>query len=145
MIRSLPAKDVAPVEDHSDRQIFDFFGLPRELRDEIYSILGKEVEIVKAFDDTGRARELQVTVADVMLPEVQTLSRQFKTEYDENHKRGTKIIFEDFGGAIRCPAIGDRPDLIAEPRHYFFWSVMTRTATVRVAKSTTTYPPIESG
>lgn len=86
------------------KDVFDFFGLPRELRNEIYSLL-TEVKYLSTDRGENDEHPTKVSIAAAPLNHPLTLCRQFKTEYEETFKHGLKITFQDMGGQIRAPQI----------------------------------------
>ena len=96
--------DVADTE-----RVFDFFGLPRELRNEIYSLLTKEEVLNSGITTDGYAESIRVTVKNAMLPKLFVLNRQFQAEYEEQFERGQTIVFKDVGSTtLRRPDFGDK-------------------------------------
>jgi hypothetical protein len=87
--------------DAAKKDIFDFFGLPRELRNQVYSLLAQDLCLCSdADDDEDYSTAIEVRVAAAPLPKLFTLCRQFKTEYEELFKRGLTATFKDLGRDI---------------------------------------------
>jgi hypothetical protein len=84
--------------DAATKDIFDFFGLPRELRNEVYSLLTANLCLCSGYDDELTAFEVRVAAAP--LPELFTLCRQFRVEYEEQFTHGLTATFKDLGREI---------------------------------------------
>ena len=70
---------------HDD--IFDFFRLPRELRDQIDAEITTDLEIASGRDEGGEPIRIEVMVRDGPVQKVLHLCRQFKEEYSESTGR----------------------------------------------------------
>ena len=92
-------KSHPPVTGDDEERIFDFFGLPRELRNEIYSMLTEDVEVQNGYDDDGDVPfGLQITVQSKMLLTPRLLNQQFKNEYEQETKGHQVLVLKDIGG-----------------------------------------------
>ena len=83
----------------AEERIFDFFKLPRKLRDAIYNKLGVEIELASGWDDEGRSKSFGVKMKKGPSAKLLLVSHQFKTEYEQQVRRKPTIIFRDFGGS----------------------------------------------
>lgn len=83
---------------HDDR-VFDCFNLPRELRDEVYSYLTKDLSVESGSSSMGSGKtRMRVILKHVQINKVRLLNHQFKTEYDERTKYIYINTLEDTGG-----------------------------------------------
>lgn len=82
-------------DDSDTHRFFDFFGLPRELRDEIYCQLGQQVDL--ASDDTEEPTVIQATIRNVPIPKLLCLCTQFKEEYEKNLSGAQTLVLQDNG------------------------------------------------
>lgn len=98
-------KPPATTTQYGQEGIFDFFGLPKELRNQIYSLLTESRVVVKPHDEHGQLENLQACIPAMPIPMMFTLCCLFKTEYEETFKRGLAITFKDLGAVIEPPAI----------------------------------------
>ena len=81
--------------------IFDFFGLPRELRDKVYGWLTQDLCLCGSDDDEeNEPTIIEVRLVAAPLPKLFTLCRQFRTEYEERFKHGLTATFKDLGQEI---------------------------------------------
>ena len=64
-------------------QTFDFFGLPRELRDEIYLMLAVDTDPVGGINKCNRPKDIQVGTERGPFAKLLRLNRQLKSEYEE--------------------------------------------------------------
>lgn len=101
-----PAQEV---DDSSNEKIFDFFGLPPELRNAIYDLMTEEVQI---FDfevvDPEEGLDDIVIMEKHMLVKCLLLNRQFKDEYESQTQPNQRFIFKDSTynvAAIHLPSI----------------------------------------
>ena len=78
--------------------IFDFFTLPPELRNIIYSMLLVDREVVSGVTERGE-QSIEVTARVRPLLKLLFLARQFKTEYEENARHVQTLLFKDMGGS----------------------------------------------
>ena len=81
--------------DATARQIFDFFGLPAELRNEIYSHLTEDVKLDSGEDRKGVAVRSDVVVKDTVIINCLLLNRQFKEEYEHEIASRQTLVFTD--------------------------------------------------
>lgn len=77
----------------------DFFKLPREMRDEIYSNLTKDVVIVEGVAKREQGK-LKVTVKKAPMPNLARVSKQFKEEYERQNRPRRILSFKDLGGPL---------------------------------------------
>ena len=91
-----------------EERIFDFFGLPRELRDAIYSMLAIDSEIGSGLKKDGQ-RGIQVKVQCGLLVDLLVLNHQFKSEHEERLKPGQTLLLVDLGGENLEPQIKKAP------------------------------------
>ena len=91
--------------DGLDKRVFDFFGLPRELRNEVYAHLNKDLCVNSGYDQTGELIKPQTYATAVPIPHVLRICRQLKTEYEEAFKGGFTITFKDLGAPDYEPAL----------------------------------------
>lgn len=85
------------MSDHD--QIFDFFGLPRGLRNNIYGLLTRDVVIAQGSDAQGYPNTVRIQVQDGPFQQLLHLNHQFKAEYEQEIKRFQTILFRDLGSA----------------------------------------------
>lgn len=90
--------------------IFDFFALPRELRDNIYDMLSeeKEANIIIRF-------RMQAP-----LQRARFINRQFKSEYDERclaNMHNMHLMIQDPNGKLRLNGLQDCPRFATRARH----------------------------
>ena len=92
-------------DDPTEERIFDFFGLPRELRNEIYSMLTEDVGLQKGYDDDDDDDDeydehagLRITVQSKMLLTPRLLNHQLKNEYEQEMKDHETLVIKDIGG-----------------------------------------------
>lgn len=102
-------EETQPTGD-ADKDVFDFFALPRELRNMVYPLLVED-HILNEHLATTEARILHVP-----LPELQTLSHQFRDEYNETFKQGLTINFEDYRAEGYWPEIPPPPQNITKAK-----------------------------
>ena len=87
--------------DAATKNRFDFFGLPRELRNEVYSLLAQDLCLCSDVDDNeDYPTAIEIRVVAAPLPKLFTLCRRFKTENEERFKCGLTAIFKDLGREI---------------------------------------------
>lgn len=90
--------------DLKDRLFFDFFALPRELRDEIYSLMTKSVKLESGMHANGEGpKGIAVSVANAPIQNLLLLNHQFKSEYKEQIDPLRTIQFRDTGGDLNKP------------------------------------------
>ena len=114
MAESISSQNFMSAAAADEERWFDFFGLSRELRNEIYSMLTQTRVVDSGVDEANTPRGLEVTVKDEPLPKLFGLSHQFKTEYEEAMKYGSTMCFKDLGEDIGTPIIGDKLDRITK-------------------------------
>lgn len=90
-------------DDSSEEKFFDFFGLPPELRNAIYSKLVEDAEL------EPRVTGLQVTLKSRIIPKCLRLNRRFKGEHDHEQRlaRRESLDFTDFGYGVLETQISD--------------------------------------
>jgi hypothetical protein len=87
-----------PTDATVEERIFDFFGLARELRNEIYPMLTEDVEVQNGCRDSdGDGDRFHVTVRNKLLLTPLLLNHQFKEEYEQETKHHEALVFEDTG------------------------------------------------
>ncbi|KAK4628933.1 hypothetical protein CLAFUW4_08144 [Fulvia fulva] len=97
--------------DHSKRDIFPFFDLPREMRDSIYLHLGISSSKTRLMHNDGWDPDdedskkpiedlsvIRLRIENVCRSNVLCVSRQFKQEYEEQLSKATTIVFTDHKG-----------------------------------------------
>lgn len=93
-----------------NRDVFDFFGLPRELRDLIYAEL--LVGMAKIECEDGRSGHLTIFVRNLPMANIALVNHQLHEEYSWlATKAGPKLLVEDRmteGAHCTSPAIPDR-------------------------------------
>lgn len=85
-------------------QVFDFFHLPRELRDEVYINLATDITLVSGSLSDGARRGIQVLVGNGPVPKLLRLNHQFKDEYGKQIERMQVLTFKDLGGTLTQPS-----------------------------------------
>ena len=91
----------------ANERIFDFFGLPRELRNEIYSNLTSDITLASGLpSNSDDETYLEVVMKDGPRSELLLLSRQLKTEYEEHINRTKAVVIKDTGGSLDEPELG---------------------------------------
>ena len=96
-----------------DAHIFDFFRLPRELRNEVYSLLTKSKTFCDGRNNVGVVDQLHVSIKAAPIPELFSLCRQFKAEYQETFKHGMTITIKDLYTSLQAPTMAAWPDDIS--------------------------------
>lgn len=81
-----------------EERIFDFFGLPRELREGIYGYLTIETQVKNAMSN-GKARETWISLQNSPISKLLLICRQFKLEYEQYVKPTTRLLLMDTGRA----------------------------------------------
>jgi hypothetical protein len=81
--------------DATRERVFDFFGLPGELRNAIYSLLTKDVAIETRYQYNTEQSDMDAVVKDKMLVNCLLLNRQFKEEYEQLIGSRQTLIFTD--------------------------------------------------
>lgn len=71
----------------TDSKVSRFFKLPRELRNEIYSLLYQDRSETRTDDDFKPVEPRITIVTPAALPQALSINRQFKSEYEENLER----------------------------------------------------------
>lgn len=97
--------------EYLGKDVFDFFGLPRELRNEIYSLL-TEIKHLSLDPEEEDMHPTKAYITAVPLAQLFTLCHQFKTEYEEMFKHGLQVTFQDMGGRIQAPILNEGLDKI---------------------------------
>lgn len=88
------------VKEAKPGSIFDFFGLPRELRDEIYSLLTEDHTIHRGLDEDGYPDGIEIVMTNCVLLNPCLLNHQFKNEYEQEVKDRQKLLVQDTGGQM---------------------------------------------
>jgi hypothetical protein len=88
----------------SSRGIFDFFGLPRELRNEIYSMLTHVKTLCRGRNAEGVATQFEASIKSAPIPKAFSLCRQFKTEYEEAFEDGMTLVIRDLWSGMKTPS-----------------------------------------
>ncbi|KAK0367158.1 hypothetical protein LTR02_001737 [Friedmanniomyces endolithicus] len=81
--------------------VFDFFGLPRELRDLIYQVLETTTARVKVTHKWST--KLRARAHDLPAPKMLQLSHRFSTEYRSIVQKKTTLVIEDHFGDFTRP------------------------------------------
>lgn len=81
----------------AEHHVFDFFGLPRELRDAIYDHLGVDVEVNPLVNDADESESISAVVRNVALTSLLTLNGQFKAEYEQQLAGQRTLLLYDTG------------------------------------------------
>lgn len=76
----------APTKTNNDAKPTGFFSLPRELRDDIYSMVRK---------DHTLTLNRKIFACRTLVPSVRLVSRQFKSEYDQSAQTNTSVHILD--------------------------------------------------
>lgn len=81
-----------------DGKVFDFYGLPGELRNEIYALLTQQKTLDSGYDHgDDDARRIAARLDNIPLPKAFTLCRQLKSEYEDIFKHNFTIVCKDLG------------------------------------------------
>jgi hypothetical protein len=94
----------------SSREIFDFFGLPRELRNEIYSMLTHVKTLCHGRNAEGVATQFEASIKSAPIPKAFSLCRQFKAEYEEAFEDGMTLVIRDLWSGMKTPSTAGWPD-----------------------------------
>ena len=78
-------------------RVFDFFGLPAEVRNEIYSMLTEDIIIEDGYLDIKSVPGAHITIRQKGLLRPLLLNRRFKEEYQEEVDRHQTLVFQDNG------------------------------------------------
>jgi len=87
------------------QDIFDFFGLPRELRDFIYDHLLTG----EAFRNKGVPGVFRITARRLPLLNLQLLNQQFREEYLQRAKKAKEVTLDDLQGEASAGARFEMP------------------------------------
>ena len=94
-----------PTTGHDER-IFEFFELPRELRDLIYALLTEDRQLSDGKDPMDPAKPIGFHImVSGMIPKLTTLNHQFSAEYEQAYKSVPTKTYKDIGAPIRPPKI----------------------------------------
>lgn len=95
-----------PISDDGNssgnEKVFDFFGLPAELRDMIYAMLTEIARINTVQTLEEDAAEDIVIMENLMLPQCLLLNKQFKDEYEGQVQPYQHLIFQDLSYEVAC-------------------------------------------
>lgn len=94
---------MANMEAESETVCTEFFNIPREMRDEIYSHLSKDILIPDAM--AVGTKRVQVLVKKGPIPKLARVNKQFKEEYEELNKSMQVLVFKDSGQMLQVPPL----------------------------------------
>ena len=84
-------------------KVFNFFGLPREIRDQIYSLLTLGSKQLSRRDKFRTSGSFQITIRNTTLPNLLLVNREFKAEYEDNVVPNQTVGFLEMGQNLRYP------------------------------------------
>jgi hypothetical protein len=90
----------AHANEINHEQGFDFFGLPAELRNEIYSMLTEDTTIKNGYFDDGEDEpppDTHITILQKKLLNPLLLNRQLKEEYEQEVNQHQTLVIQDNG------------------------------------------------
>ncbi|KAK4550337.1 hypothetical protein LTR36_003304 [Oleoguttula mirabilis] len=85
---------MSPTSDNRD--VFDFFGLARELRDLVYQGLLTGSRTILLAEDEGKHHDITVCAHRLPVTDLLLISRQFRKEYASAAKGAIELVLEDY-------------------------------------------------
>ena len=106
----------------NDRAIFNFFGLPRELRNEIYSYLTRDFTLDSGLDENNQQRKCRIIVKGAPIISLPLISRQFRSEYEGEVDSLPTVVVQDVGSILVGTKVKKSTDHFSKVHFYLLAS-----------------------